>query len=449
VSEASREVSARDAARAVAGALARAGFRALFAGGCVRDRLMGLEPVDYDIATDAVPEQIKSVFPKARGVGEAFGVMLVRHAGHTFEVATFRKDGPYHDGRRPSSVTFSSAEEDAERRDFTVNGIFEDPETGEPVDFVKGRQDIAAKCIRAIGDPHARISEDRLRMLRAVRFAARFGFTIEEGTASAIRAHAGELRSVSPERVGEELRKMLAHPARTRAAALAEELGLDAAVFGSDHGPIRSDPRPASDTRPASEARSTPDPAKPVIRHPRLDALPTDADWTVALASWWLDREAEGAGDHAVPRPSDGRCASAIRGLRARLTLSNHETDALAHILSIREALLQGHEERPLAQRVRCIARPGFDAALAILAAEDADGSGVGRLAERVRSAADRELPGRRLPEPLLDGNALLHAGFRAGPRFKVLLDLALDAQIEGRISTTAEALALARAAGG
>jgi poly(A) polymerase len=437
VSEASREVSARDAARAVASALTRAGFRALFAGGCVRDRLMGLEPVDFDIATDAVPEQIKAVFPKARGVGEAFGVMLVRHAGHTFEVATFRKDGPYHDGRRPSSVTFSSAEEDACRRDFTVNGIFEDPESGQPVDFVEGRRDITARCIRAIGDPHARISEDRLRMLRAVRFAARFGFAIDEGTAAAIRSHAGELRSVSPERVGEELRKMLAHPARAQAAVLAEELGLDAAVFGSDHGLVRSDPSPIADPTPRT------------VWHARLGALAADIDWTVALAAWWLDRVANTPDGRCVPRPSAAACASAIGEFRRRLTLSNQETDALAHILSVREVLIAGHEGLPLARRVRCIARPGFDAALAILAAEDADGSGVGRLAARVLADADRELPGRRLPEPLLDGNALLRAGFRAGPRFKVLLDQALDAQIEGRVTTTAEALELARAAGG
>jgi poly(A) polymerase len=421
----------------VASALTRAGFRALFAGGCVRDRLMGLEPVDFDIATDAVPEQIKAVFPKARGVGEAFGVMLVRHAGHTFEVATFRKDGPYHDGRRPSSVTFSSAEEDACRRDFTVNGIFEDPESGQPVDFVEGRRDITARCIRAIGDPHARISEDRLRMLRAVRFAARFGFAIDEGTAAAIRSHAGELRSVSPERVGEELRKMLAHPARAQAAVLAEDLGLDAAVFGSDPGLVRSDPSPIADPTPRT------------VRHARLGALAADIDWTVALAAWWLDRVADTPDGRCVPRPSAAACASAIGEFRRRLTLSNQETDALAHILSVREVLIAGHEGLPLARRVRCIARPGFDAALAILAAEDADGSGVGRLAARVLADADRELPGRRLPEPLLDGNALLRAGFRAGPRFKVLLDQALDAQIEGRVTTTAEALELARAAGG
>jgi hypothetical protein len=218
---------------------------------------------------------------------------------------------------------------------------------------------------------------------------------------------------------------------------LAEELGLDAAVFGGDPAFVRAVPGPSSDPTP------------PTLRRPRLGALAADSHWTVALVAWWLDRQAEAAGGQAMPRPSEAECSRAISGLRGRLTLSNHETDALAHILSVREALLQGHEGRPLAQRVRCIARPGFDAALAILDAEDADGSGAGQLAVRIRDDADRELPGRRLPEPLLDGNALLSAGFRAGPRFKVLLDLALDAQIEGRISTTAEALALARAVGG
>ena len=152
MSDAPAKMPARLAAREVAGALARAGFRALFAGGCVRDHLMGREPADFDIATDATPEQIKTVFPKARGVGEAFGVMLVRHAGHTFEVATFRKDGPYQDGRRPTSVTFSGEVEDAHRRDFTVNGIFEEPESGTPVDHVGGSADISARVIRAIGD---------------------------------------------------------------------------------------------------------------------------------------------------------------------------------------------------------------------------------------------------------------------------------------------------------
>ena len=178
----------RAAARAVASRLTDKGFTALFAGGCVRDWLLGHVPDDYDIATDAVPDRIREIFPSARSVGESFGVMLVRHARHTFEVATFRKDGPYHDGRRPSSVEFSDRDADAARRDFTVNGIFQDPRDDSIIDLWNGRGDLAARLIRAIGDPHARIAEDRLRMLRAVRFAARLGFTIEPATAAAITA---------------------------------------------------------------------------------------------------------------------------------------------------------------------------------------------------------------------------------------------------------------------
>lgn len=403
------EIEPREAAREVARRLVEAGHRALFAGGCVRDRLLGGSPQDFDIATSATPEEIQRVFPKARGVGEAFGVMLVRNGGHTFEVATFRKDGPYKDGRRPTEVTFSDEFEDAQRRDFTVNGIFEEPETGTPVDYVKGRVDIDARQIRAIGDPNARIAEDRLRMLRAVRFAARLGFDIEPVTADAIRAHAGELMSVSPERVGEETRKMLAHPARARAAALAEEHLLDVAVFGTHDGPSRL---------------------------PRLAALPESVAWTTALVAWQLDRLAREA--VATPRLQRAQISAFVQGVRARIMLSNQETDATDAVLSAREAILSAFAAQPVAARKRLMAAPGFDAAIAVIRGED------GPLAEAVAADADRELPDRRLPTPLLDGNALLGAGFKAGPQFKFLLDQAMDAQLEGRISTTAEALALA-----
>lgn len=396
----------RVAAKEVAARLADAGFRAYFAGGCVRDRLLGRTPEDYDIATNARPEEIQSVFPKARGVGEAFGVMLVRHGGRTFEVATFRKDGPYHDGRRPSEVVFSDEVEDAHRRDFTVNGIFEDPATGEPVDHVGGQDDIGAKLIRAIKDPNARIAEDRLRMLRAVRFAARLGFEIEPLTSAAVRAHAGELRAVSPERVGEEVRKMLAHPARARAAQLVELHGLDGAIFGDAIG-----------------ADST----------PRLAALEQDAAPVTALAAWLIDRLARAGA--AAARPDQTVRDRLIAGLRSRLVLSNLETDALLGILSVREALWGSHETNPLATRIRLYASLGFDSALAIVASEDPS------LAARVAAEAARELPGRRLPIPLVDGNALIAEGLRAGPAFKVLLDQAMDAQLERRITTRDEAV--------
>lgn len=411
-----REVPLREAARGVAEKLIGAGYEAYFAGGCVRDVLLGREPTDFDIATSATPEQIVAVFPRARGVGESFGVMLVREWGHTFEVATFREDGPYHDGRRPSEIHFSTAERDAQRRDFTVNGMFEHPLTGEPVDFVDGRADIAAKLIRAIGDPHARIHEDRLRMLRAVRFAARLGFAIEPATSAAVREHATELRAVSPERVGDEVRKMLEHPARLRATTLVEEHQLDRAVFGGESS---------------------------IGGLPRVAALPHPSGAATVLAAWWLDRLARDAArdDRSAPRPDASARSSAISGLRTRLVLTNHETDALRNALDVREALLAGFDGLGHAARVRCIARPGFDAALDVLMGErPAD-------AARWRAVADRELPTRSLPEPLLDGNALVAEGMRPGPRFKVLLDLAMDAQIEGRIASLADALQLVRAA--
>src|SRR5438477_2510282 len=165
----------RDAAVHIAGKLAEAGHIAYLAGGCVRDRLMGHEPLDYDIATDAKPEKVRAVFPKLRCVGESFGVMLVRAFGHEIEVATFRTDGVYSDSRHPDHVEFSDAQHDAQRRDFTINGMFENPLTGEIIDYVGGKADLESKLIRGIGDPHARLREDRLRMLRAVRLAARFG----------------------------------------------------------------------------------------------------------------------------------------------------------------------------------------------------------------------------------------------------------------------------------
>jgi len=401
-----------EAARAVAARLAAAGFETYFAGGCVRDSELGLPVKDYDIATAARPEDVKAVFPKARGVGEAFGVMLVRHGGHTFEVATFREDGPYHDGRRPSEVRFSTAQRDAERRDFTINGLFAVPATGEVIDFVKGRTDIAARRIRAIGDPHARIREDRLRMLRAAKFAARLGFEIEPTTFEAIKAHAGELASVSPERVGGELRTMLADPNRARAAELIERLGLERAIFGEASPADRSLPMGFS----------------------RLSAVEIGSSdgrqrggWTTALAAWWLDRTSGGA--------NIGRIEAATALVRRALVLSNDETDGFRSALVIRLELLGGALAARHALRVRAIAKAGFDAALALVWAENP------RFGAELGSIADRELPSRSLPEPILDGAALIAAGHRPGPEFKDWLAAALDAQIEGSVSTLDEAL--------
>ncbi len=197
----------------------------------MRDLLLMLEAKDYDVATDAPPGKVRELFSNTQAVGAAFGVILVRHRSSTVEVATFRSDGEYQDGRRPESVRFSSPEEDAKRRDFTINGLFLDPIGNQVIDYVGGQEDLRNRVLRAIGDPNHRFEEDHLRMLRAVRFAARFDLKIEEQTASAIRVHAPQIKRISPERIAEELRKMLSATTRRAAWRMLKELGLVREVF--------------------------------------------------------------------------------------------------------------------------------------------------------------------------------------------------------------------------
>ena len=196
--------ASRDDAVAVVKRLRDAGHIAYFAGGCVRDTLLGLTPKDYDVATDAPPDRVRQLFSNTQAVGAAFGVILVRHRKSVIEVATFRADLQYKDGRRPEGVVFTTAEEDAKRRDFTINGLLMDPLEGDKViDYVSGQEDLKNKVLRAIGEPNHRFEEDHLRLLRAVRFAARFGLVIEPSTATAITGHAEQLKRISPARVGE------------------------------------------------------------------------------------------------------------------------------------------------------------------------------------------------------------------------------------------------------
>ncbi len=217
---------ARQAALELANRLKAAGYEALFAGGCVRDRLLGLAPNDYDIATSANPTQILQLFPNANEVGAHFGVIIVKHAGHHFEIASFRTDGCYKDGRRPETVTFSSPEQDAQRRDFTVNGLFERPDSGEVIDYVGGMADLRAGVLRAIGDPVARFSEDGLRLLRALRFSTTLGFAIEPQTRAAIHHCAPLLARISPERIRDEFSKILSSPRRRTGVESLVETGL-------------------------------------------------------------------------------------------------------------------------------------------------------------------------------------------------------------------------------
>ena len=399
-------VPLREAARRVAKRLREAGFEAYFAGGCVRDGLLGLEPDDYDIATSARPEEVLRVFPKARGVGEAFGVMLVRGDRHIFEVATFRTDVEYVDGRRPSSVRFATSREDAERRDFTINGLFEDPETGAIVDFVDGQADLERRVLRAIGDPALRFAEDHLRLLRAVRFAARYHLAIDARTAQSMRECGPKLALIARERIGLELRRMLEHPTRAVAAGLLEEYRLDGVVLGE--GPMH-----------ASAGR--------------LGQLPPEARFELALLAWGLDRQGSGVAADLAP----GQLAR----WRNALVLSNGEEALIADMARCRRGLPGFFGERE-SRRKRLAARPGFADACRLHAIDDP------RAAAGVEEWRSRTDPATIAPLPLVTGDDLIGLGLAPGPRFRDLLERTYDAQLEGAVRTPEEAIELVRRLG-
>ncbi|MEI6654620.1 MAG: CCA tRNA nucleotidyltransferase, partial [Verrucomicrobiota bacterium] len=237
-------MSARDAALTLARRLAAAGHQALFAGGCVRDKLLGIEPKDYDIATSARPAEVTKLFPGSNEVGAHFGVVIAKHGGQHVEIATFRTDGSYKDGRHPEAVTYSTPEDDARRRDFTINGLFEHPETAEVIDYVGGLTDLREGILRAIGEPAARFREDALRLLRAVRFSTTLGFPIDSNTRAALADCADLLARISPERIRDEFSKILTSPRRAHGLQLLVDSGLIRhivpevlAMTGSDQPP--------------------------------------------------------------------------------------------------------------------------------------------------------------------------------------------------------------------
>ena len=391
----------RDAAMLVAERLLEAGFETLFVGGCVRDRLLGIAPVDFDLATAARPEEVMTVFPRGRGVGAHFGVVLVPAGGRMIEVATFRADGSYHDGRRPTDVSFGDAEADARRRDFTINGLFEDPRTGEVIDFVDGRRDLEARLLRAIGEPEDRFEEDRLRMLRAVRFGARFGLEIDHRTLEAITRRADRLGAVSRERVGQELRRMLEHPSRAIAARLAERTGLDRSILGA----------------PGIGDESG---------HSRLASLPEEEiSWIDALVAWELDR-------------GTGSNSDATTRLVRELVLSNREQTDMVSMREIRASLLADWASAGVASRKRLAARDCFERALGLVRSENTS------LAARIQIDLEQLRLTGIAPEPWIGGDDLVAAGLRPGPFFRTVLDQVYDAQLEGRLSDREAALASA-----
>ncbi len=406
--------TARDAAVDIVRTLRDAGHLAYFAGGCVRDELLGRTPSDYDVATDAVPERVRALFRKTEAVGASFGVILVKHAGQVIEVATFRSDGAYSDARRPDSVRFSSPQEDAARRDFTVNALFLDPldtaerPAGRLVDYVGGLVDLERRVLKAVGDPEARLREDHLRALRAVRLSGKLGFSIDPRTADAIRRHATALTGVSRERIGDEVRAILESPSRATSIALMHGLGLEESVIN-----LRN-----------RDSGQTPS-------FQRVRRLSAAASPCAALAAWCEDLCVTLSASEIRPK---------VTVVRKALCLSNAEDEALTATLNRLTFLRLNWATGSIASRKRQASGPGFADAGEVLTSENQSAA-----TEIIRQVAALANDGIGLaPLPLVVGDDLVAAGFRPGPQFRQVLDRVYDAQLEGTIREKAAAMELA-----
>ena len=390
-----------------------AGFEALWAGGCVRDLLLNRQPEDFDVATSARPEEVRKLFGHKRtlAVGAAFGVIIVlgkdTDAGQV-EVATFRNDAQYSDGRRPDSVTFSTAREDAARRDFTINGMFYDPLTEQVIDYVDGQSDLKRSLIRAIGNADARIGEDKLRMLRAIRFASRFNFAIEAATESAIARHAHELQIVSGERMTAEMHKTLETPGRELAVRTWAETGLMNVLL-----PKLSEHWHADCQRISSLIRAV---------EPR--------PWTAALAACLLPL-----------MQSQGLQAIDVIALdlKQRLKFSNEDLEQLKFALKTQTALansprLAWSELQPL------LIDSNIQVAIQVLRSRVAVGEVAQAALDHVLTKLS--LPTEQLnPTPLVDGQVLQTLGLQPGSQFKVILSHIRNAQLDGQIQDQAAAI--------
>ena len=426
-------------ARAVVERLRAAGFQALWAGGCVRDHLLGRPAKDIDIATDARPEQVQSRFPVTHAVGRAFGVVLVQQGAHTFEVATFRRDVRYVDGRHPESVEFTTAEEDARRRDFTINGLFLDPLTGQIHDYVQGQADIKGRIIRAIGDPFARFAEDHLRLLRAVRFATTLDFSLDPGTRQAMQTLAGELRRISAERVQQELTRILTEARQPgQALALLADTGLCVVVL-PEVAALRGVEQPPEYHPEGDVFRHT------VLMLDQLEQPTPELAWSVLL--------------HDIGKPStqrrvlqaDGRerirfdghaevGAQMAEQMMQRLRCSNALT---AHVVTCVRQHMRFMDVTRMRKATlrRMVMAPTFATEMELHRVDCLGSHGHLDNYEFVRRYAESLEHEPVKPEPLLRGGDILATGVVPGPEVKRLLQEGYDLQLEGQLSTREAAL--------
>jgi len=447
--------NAKQHAAEIVRTLRERGHQAYFAGGCVRDLLLGCEPADFDVATDATPRQVMQIFPETLAVGEQFGVVLVplqlddrtvtgedarrSTRERAIEVATFRSDAGYSDGRHPDEVRFSKdPREDMQRRDFTINGMMLDPATNEILDFVGGRDDLKAGIVRAIGEPERRFGEDKLRMLRAVRFAARFDYQIDPATFAAIQKLAPQIHQVSCERVREELTRMLTEGRARRAFELLDTSGLLREVL------------PEIAAMKGVEQSPQYHPEGDVFVHTLLllEKLQAGCSVSVSKTLAW------GALLHDVGKPPTFRVApDRIRfdghvevGVKMaaeicrRLRFSNYETDQILALIDnhMRFADVQRMKQSTLKRFLRL---PAFEEHLELHRMDCLSSHGQLDSYDYSREQL-RSLPPEAIrPAPLITGRDLIDAGYEPGPRFKEILAAIEDAQLEGRLTSREAAM--------
>ena len=438
-----RRMTARELAADICHKLQAAGFQAYLVGGCVRDLLLGREPDDYDVATDARPNRVQELFPSSVDVGARFGVILVVADGAQVEVATFRSDVGYSDGRHPDRVEYSnSPEEDVRRRDFTINGLMMDIETRQILDFVGGREDLGQRMVRAIGAPELRFREDRLRMMRAVRFAARFGYAIEAATFQAIVAAAPHITAVSAERLRDEITKMLTEGAARRAFELLDETGLLRACL----------PEVAAMKGVAQPPEFHPEGDVWVHTLMMLENLPPGAPATLAWAVLLHDVgkpptfvSAAETGDRIR---FDGHAEIGARMAEAicrRLRFSVDETEQIEALIANHLRFKDVFQMRPATLK-RFVRLPRFEEEHLVLHRLDCLAShGSLEAYEFVRRFL-RETPAEEVrPSRLLTGEDLKAMGFRPGPLFREILQAVEERQLEGRLSGREEAVEFVR----
>jgi poly(A) polymerase len=427
--------SMEQTARKVAARLREQGYVAYFAGGCVRDMARRLAPKDYDIVTDARPETVQALFPRTYAVGAHFGVIMVLEDGFQFEVATFRSDDAYIDGRHPSAVHFSSPQEDAKRRDFTINGMFYDPVADEVIDLVGGRVDIGAKLVRAIGDPVQRFAEDRLRMLRAVRFATVLDYQIDEGTWSALVANTPSINQISAERVRDELVHIFLSANRVRGWDLLDASGLMSVIL------------PELEAMKGVLQPEQFHPEGDVFVHTRLmlSMLPEEVSVPLVFAVLF----------HDVAKPVTARVdetgrirfnehdrvgAEMAEAIMRRLRFSGSEIEATVEMVR-QHMVFKDAPKMRVAKLKRFMARPTFDEELELHRVDCQSSHRMLDNYEFLLRKREEFANEPIIPPPLVRGDDLIALGLKPGPKFGEILEAVETRQLEGNLRTRDEAL--------